>query len=215
VKVAILGAGGLGKVMLEAIQAEGKHSVAGFLDDQVRDQFCALPILGPLASLAGLRRRKISGVALAIGDRFLKVRLDLIATIWSSGLRAINVVHPTAWISPSSRLGQGLYIGPHVVIHAGASIADYCVIWSGSVIEHDVRLDENVFVASSVSLAGYTEVGRDTFVGIGAVLMRSRIGESATIAAGSLVTKDVTAKTVVMGCPARAVGRKRAVAYHS
>jgi len=214
VRVAVLGAGGLCKVMLDALCSRTEHRVVGLLDDHVTGSFCGLPILGKMSSLRTLRSKNIRGVALAVGDRFLPVRLQLIEAIRVSGLQAVNAVHRTAWISPSATLGDGIYAGPNVTIHAGASISDFCVIWTGSIIEHDNRIGENVFIAPSVTTAGYTEVERDVFIGIGAVVLRAKIGALATVAAGSLVTKDVAARTLVMGSPAKRIRTKRELTYH-
>lgn len=210
----MLGAGGLCKVMLDVLQSSKGHRVIGLLDDYVTGSFCGLPILGKMSSLGQVWSRGIRGVVLAVGDQFLQVRLRLIEAIRASNLRAVNVIHRTAWVSPSASLGAGIYVGPNATIHAGASVSDFCVIWTGSVIEHDNRIGENVFIGPSVTTAGYTEIERDVFIGIGAVVLKAKLGQLATVSAGSLVTKDVAPRTVVMGIPAKPVRRKREIAYH-
>lgn len=213
-KVAILGAGGLGKAIAEAIRSRGEHEVAGFLDDRVRGRFCGAPILGKLATLRGLKRRGIGGIALALGDGFLGLRQKLIAAIRSAGLEPVRAIHATAWVSPTARVGAGGYVGPLSVVHADARIGAFCAIWSGCVIEHDNRIGENAFLAPGVTTAGYAEIGRDAFLGAGTTVLRCRIGRLATVGAASLVRNDVPARSIVMGVPARVVSRKTATVYH-
>ncbi len=213
-RVAILGAGGLGKVIAEAIRSRGEHEAAGFLDDRARSRFCEVPILGKLAALRGLKRRGISGVTLALGDGFLSLRLKLIAAIRAAGLEPVTAIHATAWVSPTARVGSGSYVGPLSVIHTDTHVGAFCVIWSGCVIEHDNRIGENAFLAPGVTTAGYTEIGRNAFLGAGATILRCRVGHLATVGAASLVRNDVPARSVIMGIPARFVGRKTATVYH-
>lgn len=213
-KVAIVGAGGLARVIAEAIDSRGEHEVAGFLDDRARGRFCGAPVLGKLAALRGLKARGIGGVALALGDGFLELRLRLIAAIRATGLAPIKVIHPTAWVSPTAQVGAGSYVGPLSVIHTGARIGAFCVIWSGCVVEHDNRVGENAFLAPGVTTAGYAEIGRDAFLGTGATVLRCRVGRMATVGAASLVRTGVAPRSIVMGVPARVVGRKTANVYH-
>jgi acetyltransferase-like isoleucine patch superfamily enzyme len=51
-------------------------------------------------------------------------------------------------------------------------------------------------------------VGNDVWIGGGAILLPGvTVGDGATIGAGSVVTKDVEARTVVVGNPAKMVKR--------
>jgi sugar O-acyltransferase (sialic acid O-acetyltransferase NeuD family) len=213
VNVIVIGAGGLTKVILEALETQKKHKVIGLLDDHATGSFCGFPILGKISDLKKFKT-KAKGVCLGVGDRFLKVRIALIETIKSLGFEPVNAIHKTAWISPSAKLGQGLYVGPQTVIHSDTTIEDFCVVWTHCTIEHDNIVGENTFICPSVTTAGYTEVGKNVFVGMGAILFRVKIAESSTVAGGSLVTRDVPAHRLVMGSPARVTAKKTDIVYH-
>jgi UDP-perosamine 4-acetyltransferase len=213
-RVAILGAGGLGKVILEAFVSKGEHEVVGFLDDQASKSFCGRPILGKLHDLELLQQRKVAGVCLALGDRFLQERIQFIRRIRKMNLRAVNAIHDTAWVSPSAKLGQGIYVGPQACIHAGAKVGDFSTIWSGCIVEHDCQLGENCFLAPGAKTAGYTVLGDHVFLGIGAVLLRTKVGSYGTVGAGSLLMRDVEPKAIYWGNPAKKVGLKTKYVYH-
>jgi acetyltransferase-like isoleucine patch superfamily enzyme len=54
-------------------------------------------------------------------------------------------------------------------------------------------------------------IGRDVWIGAHATILDGvRIGDEAVIAAGAVVTKDVLARTVVGGVPARQIGQRGA-----
>ena len=52
-------------------------------------------------------------------------------------------IHPTAWVDPSARLGEGVSVGPHCAIGAGVVIGDRSVLHAGVVIGEGVTLGED------------------------------------------------------------------------
>jgi acetyltransferase-like isoleucine patch superfamily enzyme len=89
-----------------------------------------------------------------------------------------------------------------------------CYVTAGTVIEDDAFLGPGVITTNddtmdrrppATPLAGAT-IRRAARVGAGAVLCPGiEVGEEAFVAAGAVVAESVTARTVVMGVPARAV----------
>lgn len=48
-----------------------------------------------------------------------------------------TIIHPTAVISPSAKIGAGSFIGPNVVINKEAEICDNVVVNSSALVEHN------------------------------------------------------------------------------
>jgi UDP-2-acetamido-3-amino-2,3-dideoxy-glucuronate N-acetyltransferase len=126
------------------------------------------------------------------------------------------------------RIGDESRVGPFVEIQKNAVVGRRCKISSHAFICEGVTLEDEVFVGHGVTfvndryprattqagaLAGDedwvcepTLVKRRAAIGSGAtVLCGVTIGEEAIVGAGSVVTRDVAARTVVAGNPAREI----------
>ena len=122
-------------------------------------------------------------------------------------------------------IGDETKIGAFVEIQKNALIGCRCKISSHTFICEGVTIEDNVFVGHGVTFindsyprataAGElqtetdwtvekTIVKRGASIGSGAtILSKVTIGENAIVGAGSVVTKDVPANTIVAGNPAR------------
>ena len=116
-------------------------------------------------------------------------------------------------------IGRGTIVGRGVTIENFCVVGRYCKLESECYITAYSTLEDRVFVAPGVVTSNDNYVGRtaERFkhfkgvtvrkggrIGAGVVLLPGvTIGEDALVAAGSVVTKDVEARTIVMGAPAR------------
>ena len=106
-------------------------------------------------------------------------------------------------------IGDNVYIGANTCIDRG-SLGD-TVIGKGSKIDnlvhiaHNVIIGENVMVIANSMIAGSVNVGlNNSWIAPSAsILNQKSIGEGSTVGIGAVVLKDVEAKTVVTGVPAR------------
>ncbi|HNF20184.1 MAG TPA: acyltransferase [Chitinophagales bacterium] len=123
-------------------------------------------------------------------------------------------------------IGDNSKVGAFVEIQKGATIGKNCKISSHTFICEGVHIEDNCFIGHGVMFTndlfpratnpdGSQQTDADwklieTFVKNGAsigsnatILCGITIGENALIGAGSVVTKDVAANTVVAGNPAK------------
>lgn len=120
------------------------------------------------------------------------------------GPRFHALIHPTAWVSPLARLGQGVFVGANSVIGPGAVLGDHVFVNRGVTIGHDTRIGDFSRVQPGANLGGLSRIGRGVTVAIGATLLeRLEIGDGAFIAAGAVVTGDVPEKALMAGVPAK------------
>ncbi len=125
-------------------------------------------------------------------------------------------------------IGDDVKIGTFVEIQKGVKIGNRCKISSHTFICEGVTLEDEVFIGHNVTFTNdrypratngdgqlkseadweciRTLVKRGASIGSGATLLCGiTIGENVMIGAGSMVTKDVPADTIVAGNPARTV----------
>ena len=128
--------------------------------------------------------------------------------VWPLVALAQKVVEIITGISipPGCEIGEGIYIG-----HYGSIIlARQCRIG------HNCSLAQNVTigVAGSGDNRGAPVIGNRVFIGAHSVIVgRITIGDDAVICAGSVVTRSVPARAVVMGNPARVVSYEGSFEY--
>jgi len=118
--------------------------------------------------------------------------------------RLVSLVDPSAFVSRTAQIGAGCVIYPGCYVGLNARIGDYCFCLSGSVVNHDVVIGDNVVLASLVSLAGYVQVEADCYLGQACTVRQHlRIGRGSLIGMGAVVVRDVPARSVMAGNPAR------------
>src|SRR5688572_31393080 len=106
--VVIIGAGGHGRVVLDILRAAGRYQPVGFVDADTRlagTRVGGLPVLGPTNVLPKLRQQqRVAHAIVAIGDNVTRRRYA--AAIEAEGFELASAIHPTAFVSPSARLGR-------------------------------------------------------------------------------------------------------------
>ncbi len=120
------------------------------------------------------------------------------------GLKFTTLVHPTAYVSPLAKMGQGVFIGAHSVLGPGSTLGDHVFINRGVTIGHDIHIGNFTRIQPGSHLGGLSKIGSGVTVGIGATLIeRLEVGDNAFIGAGAVVTTDVNKNVLVVGLPAK------------
>jgi acetyltransferase-like isoleucine patch superfamily enzyme len=117
------------------------------------------------------------------------------------------------------RIGRGTIVGRGVTVENLCTVGRYCKLESECYVTAYSTLEDRVFMAPGVVTSNDNFVGRtaERFkhfkgilvkkggrIGAGAVILPGIvIGEDGLVAAGSVVTRDVPPRTIVLGSPAR------------
>jgi sugar O-acyltransferase (sialic acid O-acetyltransferase NeuD family) len=195
--IVVIGAGGHAKVLISTLIARG-FSIEAVLDDD--DTKWGMDVQGIRVSRIE-RERGGSGI-IGIGDNAQRREMA----------RALNfewqtVVHPSACVHPSARLGRGTVVFAGAVVQPDAVIGDHVIVNTGATIDHDCIIGDYAHLAPGVHLAGSVQVGEGAFLGIGSVVIPGvKIGRWSTLGAGAVATRDLADGVVAVGVPARALG---------
>lgn len=201
-RLAILGAGGHGKVVADTAESCGWQSIEFFGDDwPARTLNGYWPITGDTASLLS-RVAEFDGIIVAIGSN--SVRLAKVEALEAAGAQLATLVHPSAVISPRALIGAGSVVFAGVVINVDARVGRGAILNTGCSVDHDCQLGDFTHISPGARLAGGVQVGDLSWVGIGASVKQSiQIGQKVIVGAGSAVVSDIADALTVVGVPAK------------
>jgi UDP-perosamine 4-acetyltransferase len=210
-RVIVWGAGGHGKVIVDALLASESCTVVGILDDDKAK--AGTKVLGVLVSHSSADLKALSEtldfdhVVIGIGDNY--ARYKKFQQVKSRGLKAMNVIHPSAHISRFVKLGVGITILAGAVINPGTVIEDNVCVNTAASIDHDNILEASCHIFPNATLTGGVRVGQFAYVGSGAVVAPNLIlNKYSQVGAGAVVLKDVVEGALVAGVPAVEIGRQ-------
>jgi sugar O-acyltransferase (sialic acid O-acetyltransferase NeuD family) len=156
-------------------------------------------------SLAALRDLGVSAAVLGIGDA--QGRGAVAEELEAAGIALLTVVHPTAFIGPGVVIAAGAIVAPGCVLTRDVHVGRAAILNYRAAIGHDCTVGELAFIGPGAVLAGSVRIGSRAAVGAGAVVLPGRsVGEDATVGAGAVVTREVASGAVVVGNPARNAG---------
>lgn len=199
----IVGAGGHGKVVAETAELLGRWNSVVFADDK----FPELASIGKWAVVSkadpvALKKEGFNEFVVAIGSN--NVRLKIQRQLVQSAFLPISVVHPTAIISPTVKVGVGTVIFANAVINADTLIGEACIINTAASVDHDCVLGDGVHISPGAHLAGEVLVGTGSWLGIGSsVIQCISIGKEVVVGAGAAVVSNIPDGLTAKGVPAR------------
>jgi sugar O-acyltransferase (sialic acid O-acetyltransferase NeuD family) len=204
--ILIYGASGHSKVIIDIVEREGKHKIAGLIDDNAKlcgKEFCGYPIIGGFDAIT----KDVSQghkLILAVGDN--KSRKGLWEKLRPLGCELICSIHPSAQIGKDVSIGLGTVVMTNVAINSGTRIGENVIINSGATVDHDSFISDYVHISPGAHLGGNVEIGTLTHIGIGAsIIPNIKIGEGVIIGAGAAVIDDIPDNVTAVGVPAKVI----------
>lgn len=204
-RIAIYGASGFGRELVEPLQLAKPDAELVFVDDNPPANL-PLPVL-PFAELAAG-----DFYVIAIADS--AVRRKLVAKCDAAGLVPYALVDPLARVGASVRLGEGAVICAGSIATADATIGRHFHCNLMSIVAHDCVIGDFVTFAPQVACLGNVSIGDGAYIGTGALLRQGRpgkplrIGAGAVVGMGAVVLEDVPDGATVAGVPAKIIKRR-------
>lgn len=183
-RIFVYGAGGQGKVVIDALRWSLPQLEVGLLvDDDARQHgrtVLGRRVTGP-EHIAGGRG------FVAIGDNASRLR---IAALFEG--RLVVVTHRSAVVGIDVEIGEGTILAAGSIVAPGARIGRNVILNTGASVDHDCVIEDGVHIAPGSRLCGNVRVGRGTLLGAGTIVVPGvRIGSRAFVHAGQTVTSDV------------------------
>ena len=204
----IWGCAGHAKVLASVIQSQGNQILAFFDNREVPSILTHVPVyFGELGFNTWVKEAKslldITGLV-AIGGHLGADRLNIQHIFRSAGLKLDPLIHPTAFVCNSATLGDGTQVLAQAVVAADSRLGDVCIVNHKASVDHECILGNGVHLAPGATVCGCVIIADNVMIGAGSVVLPGlKIGTDSIIGAGAVVTKDVPARSIIIGNPGR------------
>ena len=139
-RLIILGAGGFGRTVADVAAQTGAYDAILFLDDNSR----AEDVIGKCMDFSAFADENTIFYP-AFGNN--EGRVLWMNRLRENGCKVVTIVHPTAYISPTVHMAEGVAVLPHAIVNTGCEVKAGCIINCGSIVDHGCVLEEGVHVS--------------------------------------------------------------------
>lgn len=204
-RLAIIGSGDLGQLIAFHASNDNHYAVVGFFDDfvEVGVLQMGVPVIGKTADLIEqYKQDKFDCIMIGIGYKHMTVRKSVFELL--NGVVPFGkVIHSTAYVNSSSKLGNGVFILPNCTIDKNVEIGDNVLLNTATVIAHDSIIDSHCFLAPAVNVAGKVYINECCIIGIGSTIIDNiKINSNIQIGGGAVVIRNLIKSGLYIGVPA-------------
>ena len=165
-KLLLVGAGGFGRMAAEQAML---HYDCAFVDDgqPVGTAICGISVVGGLADLPELRK-EYGLLVVGIGNN--KFRAQVYEKAKLLGYDFLNIVAPSAYISPYAKIGCGCVVLQNACVQSGASVGNGVLLNVGTEVHCDAVVGNyalvytNSVICAGASVGSYTRIGSNCTV---------------------------------------------------
>lgn len=206
--VVIIGAGGHGKILADALIALG-HPVLGFADTNPEKRNTTVLGIRVMGGDDAVSRQPADEVLLVNGvgsTGSLALRRAIYLRFTKLGYRFMTVVHPRATVARTVMLGDGVQVMAGAVVQVDARIGENTIINTGATVDHDCVIGRHCHIAPGCALSGGVEIGDECHIGTGVSIRQAvKLGARTIVGAGAAVVSDFSGEDTLAGVPARRV----------
>lgn len=202
----IVGAGETADIAYEYFTYDSDRRVVAFAvehDFRTEEQRNGLPVV-ELERLRDLFPPATHDVFVAVSYVQLnRLRERLFVQVKQSGYQCASYISSRSFVWRTATVGENCMIFENNVVQHGVRIEDNVILWSGNHVGHQSVICKSAYVASHVVISGYCEIGPRCFIGVNAtVVEKTRIAEDCLVAAGAVITKNTAVGGIYQGNPA-------------
>jgi len=205
IEIVLLGSGGHAKVVLDIVKRMNRYKIIGVVSKDSKTRFCDLPILGNDNILPDLFNDGIRNVVMGIGGyRDNLLRKEVFLKVKNMGFNFISAIDPSAVISDSAIIGEGVVIFSGVVINSETILGDNVIIATGTTIDHETKIEDHVLVSAGVTIGANVIICEGSLLALGSnVISGITLGKNVILGAGATVVKNINRPGVYIGIPAK------------
>jgi len=168
-RLLIVGAGGHGRSVAEAVLAANQFELAGFADDAAHasTQIWGIPVLGTTADLRSYRNYADAAIV-AIGNNALREALS--EKLRVAGFELVTVIHPRAIVSPTAIIGVGSAIMAGAIVGTEANLGRGVIVNCSAIVDHHAQVEDFGHLGVNACMAGGARLGKAAWLQAGVSL---------------------------------------------
>lgn len=213
-KLIIIGGYGNGTVVQSTVEDINKikkeWELLGFLNDYEKNNINGYNVLGLIDKKTVSEYLKdeniyffYSLISVKLNHKFLYKLKDLEIPLE----RFATIIHPTAVISETAKIGYGVCIQPFVSVGPNTTLGNFIQIFAQSLIGHGSTLDDYSYVANNACIGAHVHLKEGAYLGTNATTLENvTLGKWSVTGIGSVVLKNVDDYAKVVGNPSRLIG---------
>jgi sugar O-acyltransferase (sialic acid O-acetyltransferase NeuD family) len=165
-RVAIIGAGGHGKVIADAVLKSGEYELVGFVDANLPRGTAIFRTFSILESQENIH------LLLPVIDLFIigiganAVRKKVIESL-PENLEWATVIHPSAIIASETKIGKGSIILANSVIGMQTIIGEFCIVDAGVIVDHECEIGAFCHLSIGTCVGSNSKISSNTKSEIG------------------------------------------------
>ena len=145
-RIVIIGAGGHGKVVCDAILAQSEYVLNGFVDSSLEVGAKVINGYQVIANQKDLQllKSQVDFFIVAIGNNRIREQVYAYAKTF---LQPAIVIHPSAVIGSNVKIGVGTVVLANAVINAEVQIGENVIVNARTVVDHNCVVGKNIHLS--------------------------------------------------------------------
>jgi sugar O-acyltransferase (sialic acid O-acetyltransferase NeuD family) len=133
------------------------------------------------------------------------VRVGILKRFEAKGFTLPCFIHNDTIIHESVEIGKAVYILPGTNIMPFTKLGNFVMISMGVNIAHHVTVAKGCFFSQGANIGASINIGERAYFGIASTVMTgiSEVGANVLVGAGSVVIRNISDNSVMIGNPAR------------
>lgn len=142
-------------------------------------------------------------IIIGIGYKHLDVKKKIYEKLKET-IPFATIIHSSAWVDSTAKIGSGTIIYPSSNIDANAIIGENVVVNIAATIAHDSVIENHCFISPRAAIAGFVTIEEQCIIGINATIIDNiRIVAQTQIGGGTVVVKNIEKSGLYAGNPSR------------